>query len=244
MFTPVTASWDEGASLRSAISPLIAAGYRVDIFDTLSMLRRGDGFHGLVDRWARYLASGSTVPDLLAGNALGGALVQSLLEREWTHRAKVLLISGPTIANEELNSKLEHVASIAAQGAKSLEEALDALEEFVRGPLGTGTSRPRVPVGDAELAAWRISTGLRLLRDIDTSQAVRAFPGPLAHIYGEQSLLVQQQHVAIGRYSHHHELAVPLAGMRPHIDQPFTTQEVITKFLGLTQVQERKAENS
>ncbi|MEU2790540.1 alpha/beta hydrolase [Streptomyces sp. NPDC007100] len=248
VLAPVMPRWDEGAFFRQVAEPLLASGHRITIYDTLSLLRDGDDLKALVDRWAGYLApegggsrgtSAAAAPDVLVGNALGGAVVQALLTREWTHRARALLLSGPTVADDELNAKLEGIA--AAVGTQGLSAALRLLEEVVRGPARqSGTVEPprdnpkaaQNLAPDEELAGWRLSAGLRLLHDADARQPVRDFPGPLLHVYGEQSLLVQRRHLATGHCPQHHLVGIPEAGMRPHADQPALTRATIARFLG------------
>ncbi|MFE7311629.1 alpha/beta fold hydrolase [Streptomyces sp. NPDC057555] len=248
VLAPVMPRWDHGAFFRQVAEPLLTSGHRITIYDTLSLLRDGDDLKALVDRWAQYLAPDDgascgapapVAPDVLAGNALGGAVAQALLAQEWTHRARVLLLSGPTVADDELNTKLERVA--AAVGDQGLSAALHLLEDVVRGPgrqatsdapAHSGPARPQPPSLDEELAGWRLSAGLRLLRDADVREPVREFPGPLLHIYGEQSLLVQRKHLATGPGSQHRLVGIPQAGMRPHADQPTLTKDAVARFLG------------
>ncbi|WP_051830839.1 alpha/beta fold hydrolase [Streptomyces violens] len=231
VLAPVMARWDQGAFFRQAAEPLLATGHRVTIHDTLSLLRAGDDLKALANRWAHHLEQ-DAAPDVLAGNALGGAIVQTLLDREWTHRAKVLLLSGPTVADEELNAELERIA--AAVGAEGLAAALRLLEEAVRGPgaVPRPDSGPEEPWPGDESAGRRLATGLRLLRDAGAREPVRSFPGPLLHVYGEQSLLVRRRHLATGPLPTHRLAGIPGAGMRPHADQPGLTNEAVARFLG------------
>ena len=256
VLAPVMPRWDHGAFFRQVAEPLLASGHRITIHDTLSLLREGDDLKALVGRWEGYLApdhdgprgSGTEVdscrppsaaaPDVLVGNALGGAVVQALLAHEWTHRTKVLLLSGPTVADGELNAKLERIA--AAVSAQGLPSAVRLLDEVVRGPgrqpgpvpPPSVADRSQLPDSDETLAAWRLSAGLRLLHDADVREPVRDFPGALLHVYGEQSLLVQRKHLATGTRPRHHLVGIPQAGMRPHADRPALTRDTITRFLG------------
>ncbi|KOV63590.1 hypothetical protein ADK64_20305 [Streptomyces sp. MMG1121] len=248
VLAPVMPRWDHGAFFHQVAEPLLASGHRITIYDTLSLLHDGDDLKALVHRWARHLApdgdgpygpSSAAAPDVLAGNALGGAVVQALLTHEWTHRAKVLLLSGPTVADDELNTKLERIA--AAVGAQGLAPALRLLEDVVRGPghpSGAATRPRTAPDADRpapfeeEPAGRRLSAGLRLLHDADVLEPVRDFPGALLHVYGEQSLLVQRKHLATGPRPHHHLVGIPQAGMRPHADRPALTRDTIARFLG------------
>ncbi|MCQ4202876.1 hypothetical protein M4J06_007401, partial [Streptomyces coelicoflavus] len=146
VLAPVLARWDHGAFFRRIAGPFLDSGHRVTIHDTLSLLRDGDDLGSLVHRWARYLAprkdpgpapgahgpSRHAPPDVLVGNALGGAVVQGMLGEEWTHRAKLLLLSGPTVTDHRLNTTLERIAATA--DAEGLPAATRLLEDVVRGP--------------------------------------------------------------------------------------------------------------
>ncbi|NDZ83136.1 alpha/beta hydrolase, partial [Streptomyces sp. SID10853] len=240
---PVMPRWDQGAFFRHVAEPLLAGGHRITVYDTLSLLHEGDDLKALVDRWADCLAPGGHAaeeagaadagPDVLAGNALGGAVVQALLDREWTHRSRVVLLSGPTVADDELNTTLERIAAVTGQG---LAAALGLLDEVVRGPGPRPAARDVAPVqppsADEGLASARLAAGLRLLHDADAREPVRGFPGPLLHVYGEQSLLVRRHHLATGPRPDHHLVGIPGAGMRPHADKAALTRGTIARFLG------------
>ena len=248
VLAPVMPRWDHGAFFHQVTEPLLASGHRITLYDTLSLLRDGDDLKALADSWARHLTphgdgaygpASAPAPDVLAGNALGGAVVQALLTHEWTHHAKVLLLSAPTVADDELNTKLERIA--AAVGAQGLPSALRLLEEAVRGPgrqpdvaplSRTGPDDGQPGFAEEELAGRRLSAGLRLLHDADVREPVRDFPGALLHVYGEQSRLVQRGHLATGSRPRHHLTGIPQAGMRPHADRPALTRDTIARFLG------------
>ncbi|MBV2357606.1 alpha/beta hydrolase, partial [Streptomyces sp. J2-1] len=250
VLAPVLPRWDHGTFFRRVAEPLLDTGYRITVYDTLSLLHDGDDLKTLVDRWARCLApdgddtygpSPVAAPDLLVGNALGGAVVQAMLTHEWTHSAAVLLLSGPTVADDELNMKLERIA--AAVTTRGLPSALRLLDEAVRGPgwhpgaptaahTGPAADDDRPDAAEQESAGRRLSAGLRLLHDADAREPVRDFPGSLLHVYGEESSLVQRQHLATGPGPRHHLAGIPGAGMRPHADRPDRSRTTIARFLG------------
>ncbi|MBB6174319.1 hypothetical protein HNR23_004379 [Nocardiopsis mwathae] len=231
--------WDHGAFFQRIAESLLGSGHRITVYDTLSIWREGDDLGTLADRWVRLLASSSdAAPDVLVGNALGGAVVQSILAQEWTHQAKVLLLSAPTVADDALNSRLEGIA--ATVGTCGLAAALRRLGEVVRGPdhqpegVGSGRDSDSIERPDSheqERAGRRLAAGLRLLRDLDVRSSVRGFPGSLLHVYGEQSLLVQRTHLATGTQSNHGYTGIPRAGMRPWADQPDLTSNAVAQFV-------------
>ncbi|MFI9645004.1 alpha/beta fold hydrolase [Streptomyces sp. NPDC052040] len=226
VLAPVMAQWDHGAFFEPVAEALLSTGHRVTVYDTLSLLRAGDDLAALADRWADVLRAEQ--PDLLAGNALGGAVVQQLLDRPWTHRTRVVLLSAPTVADETLDATLERIA--AAVEPDGTAAALRLLHEVVRGPAEPSPA-PGAPghLDDEALSGWRLATGLRLLRRADARRRVEAFPGKLLHVYGTESRLVRHHHLATG--PGHTRVGIPEAGMRPHADRPDATRQAVAAFL-------------
>ena len=259
VLAPVMPRWDHGAFFRQVAEPLLASGHRITIHDTLSLLREGDDLKALVGRWEGYLApdhdgprgSGTEVdscrppsaaaPDVLVGNALGGAVVQALLAHEWTHRTKVLLLSGPTVADGELNAKLERIAAaVAAQGLPSAcasstrSSAAPACNPAPPSALcGRSQSTPGLETRRWPHGGFPPDCGC--CTTPTSGNPYGDFPGALLHVYGEQSLLVQRKHLATGTRPRHHLVGIPQAGMRPHADRPALTRDTITRFLGAEQ---------
>ncbi|MDO0929481.1 alpha/beta hydrolase [Streptomyces sp. TG1A-8] len=226
VLAPVMAQWDRGAFLEPVVGALTSTGHRVTVYDTLSLLRDGDDLAALAGRWAEILRAEE--PDLLVGNALGGAVVQHLLAHPWTRRADVVLLSSPTVADDLLDATLERIAAtVATHGTAA---ALRLLHDVVRGPAGAGPASGDLHhLVDDPLSGWRLATGLRLLRHADARHRVEAFPGRLLHVYGTQSNLVRRHHLAAG--PGHECVGVPQAGMRPHADQPEATRRAVAAFL-------------
>ncbi|MFK0135957.1 alpha/beta fold hydrolase [Streptomyces murinus] len=235
VLAPVMARWDRGAFFEPVAEALVTTGHRVTVYDTLSLLRDGDDLAALADRWAQVLRAEE--PDVLVGNALGGAVVQRLLDRPWTHRADVVLLSSPTVADEVLDATLERIAAAVAE--RGTTAALDLLHEVVRGPADPAPvpapAGPRDTLdserdgADDPLYGWRLATGLRLLHRADVRSQVEAFPGRLLHVYGNESNLVGRQHLATG--PGHRSVGIAGAGMRPHADRPEATRRAVAAFL-------------
>ncbi|MBO1337174.1 alpha/beta fold hydrolase [Streptomyces sp. VRA16 Mangrove soil] len=228
VLSPVMPHWDSGAFIEQVAGAFLGTGHRVLVHDTVSLLREGDDLARLTERWADVLRRGGPV-DVLVGNALGGAVVQGLLDRPWTHGSDVVVLSGPTVADHELNTKLESIAR--AVDEQGLAEAVRLKDELV-----LGTARPAGPPApydgtapDTARAAFRLAAGMRLLHDVDLADRVRAFPGRLLHVYGAESRLVRRAHLAAA--AHHRCVEVPDAGMRPHSDRPELTRALLTRFL-------------
>lgn len=235
VLSPVLATWDRGAFFTPITNTLVEAGYEVTIFDTLSLLAENDDLASLSLRWNKILDGYDRI-DLLAGNALGGAVVTTMLTAPLARQARVLLVSSPTVADARLSQRLEAIASMAAEGR--LPDALRLLEFRVAPSTEDGTA----PVGSAESPTLdsadsrchRLAAGLRLLADIDLSRAVLEFPGALLSVYGGRSQLVTDDNVVTGPA--HRRLDVPGAGMRPHLEFPELVEERVRDFAALTGV--------
>jgi hypothetical protein len=236
VLSPVLPVWDGGAFFEPVTRRLLATGHRVTLWDTLSLVRDGDNVTSLAARWAGVLAA-RELPDVLAGNALGGAVVQALLGCGFAAGARVLLVSSPTVVDGVLTERLRRIGDLAAGGR--LAQARELLARRVRpaerpdaddadddGPL-PGPVPLRGPDADA---ARRLAAGMAALAGSDVREVVRAFPGRLLHIYGGLSQLVQARHVVGG--PHHERCAVTGAGMRPQFDRPEVVAHAVTRFTG------------
>jgi pimeloyl-ACP methyl ester carboxylesterase len=236
VLSPVLATWDRGAFFAPITATLVESGYEVTVFDTLSLLDDGDDLSSLSSRWADVLAAEYGRVDLLAGNALGGAVVTAMLSTPWANQARVLLLSSPTVADSRLSRRLDAIAHRAAAGRFS--EALRLLEFRVAPSTDTGIA-PLCPTGPPppdglDSRCHRLAAGLRLLTGIDLSRTVLEFPGALLSIYGRRSQLVAEVNVVTGPA--HRRLAVPDAGMRPHLEFPELVGERVRDFVALTGV--------
>ncbi|GLZ29264.1 hypothetical protein Lesp02_14540 [Lentzea sp. NBRC 105346] len=215
VFAPVLPHWDEGRFFTPIIRLLTELGCRVEVFDTLSRL--DDSVTGVADLAQRWAAEAQSA-DLVAGNALGGAVVQALLPS--LRPVPVLLVSAPTRTDHVLKSRLSSVAEPAAAG--DLTRSLRRLTELV---APEGVEVPKAPaVPTDEVACRRIAGGLRLLFDIDLTAQVSAHAGPLLHFVGERSQLVTSDHVSDA-------VVVPGAGMRPHYDRPEFVADHLNRFV-------------
>ncbi|MED7948526.1 alpha/beta fold hydrolase [Streptomyces sp. BE303] len=233
VLAPVTPGWDGGAFFTPVVRTLVGAGLRVTVADTLALWgEEVTSLAGLAARWREVLPTFGPV-DVLCGNALGGAVAQALLP-DIDPATAALLVSGPARSDTALAERLGAIADLAAAGRPAA--ALDLLSRRIlpqgRTPDTGGVPAPATepdprtapatetdadPATDTE-AGRRLAGGLRLLRDIDLTDAVRAHPGPLLQIVGGRSQLVTRRHTAAA--PHHVVHVVPRAGMRPHFDQP------------------------
>jgi pimeloyl-ACP methyl ester carboxylesterase len=193
------------------INRLTELGCRVEVVDTLSRL--DDSVTSVAELAARWATEASQA-DLVAGNALGGAVAQALLP---SLNVPVLLVSAPAKADATLANRLASIAE-----ADDLTTSLQRLAELVA-PQGTPVSAAP-PAPDDETARRRIAGGMRLLYDLDLTANVLAYQGPLLQFVGERSQLVTTEHVA-GEV-----VVVPGAGMRPQHDRPEFVLDHLDRF--------------
>lgn len=249
VMAPVMPYWDEGEFFAPLTERLVALGYRVMIFDSLSLQPAPGDLPTFADAWWQILQGLGPI-QLLAGNALGGALVQRLLVSRWAAQIPAaLLISAPTQADAQLDQRLGYMAQLAAAG--ELSEALRWLEHWVApgGPALTHSASPARPIGakppryrdetrpdlPAEaLACARLERGFSLLEKLDVRDAVHAYPGKLVSLYGEHSQLVRACNVSFPRTARHRAASIAGSGMRPHIEQPARVWACVQDHLHLT----------
>jgi pimeloyl-ACP methyl ester carboxylesterase len=226
VFAPVLPEWDGGAFFRPVIDTLTDGGYRVTVVDTLAALDDGvSSLSALAQRLRSLLIEHGPI-DLLCGNALGGAVAQALLP-DIHPDTGVLLVSAPSKSDSRLAGLLAEIADLADDGR--LAESLDLLDRLVL-PVGARRHAPRpLRLRDRPAAARRITTGLRLLSDVDVSAEVRGHPGPLLNLVGERSQLVGVRHTAAA--AHHRVRVVPGCGMRPHVEQAELVSGIVKGFL-------------
>ncbi|WP_425928350.1 alpha/beta hydrolase [Pseudomonas sp. NyZ201] len=233
VMSPVMPVWDEGRFFEPMIAPLVKAGYRVLVFDTLSLLDDADeSLPAFAQRWHAELTTLGHI-DLLAGSALGGALVQSLLGLPIGQQiGKVLLLSSPALADGILDGRLGRMADLAQLG--ELERALQLLDEWVQPASRIQPSGPiEIDPVSAALQARRLHLGFRLLNRLDVRQASEAFGGSLLTVYGEQSQLVRSINVHTHARARQHRLAIPGGGMRPLLDAPGLVLRSVREHLGI-----------
>lgn len=233
VMSPVMPLWDEGQFFQPLIEPLTRAGYRVIVFDTLSL--PGDDAESLETfsrRWQQELLTLGRI-DLLAGSALGGAVVQSLLGLPIGASVdKVLLISSPALADGILDGRLGRMADLALLG--DVEQALQLLDQWVQPATRIHPAGPiAIDPASAALQAQRLHRGFRLLNRLDLRRACEDFAGPLLTVYGEQSQLVRGINVHVNEQARQHRLSVPDGGMRPLLDAPGLVLRTVRERLGI-----------
>lgn len=233
VMAPVMPVWDEGQFFLPMIDPLVKAGFRVIAFDTLSLLADEDeSLDAFSQRWQQVLLPLGPI-DLLAGTALGGAVVQALLGKAIGSRvSKVLLLSSPALADGILDVRLGKMADLALLG--DLEQALHLLDQLVQPATRICPSAPiDVDQASAALQARRLHLGFRLLNRLDLRQASHGFSGTLLTVYGEQSQLVRGINVHINDQARHYRLPIPDGGMRPLLDAPALVMRSVRDRLGI-----------
>lgn len=233
VMSPVMPSWDEGQFFQPLIAPLVNAGYRVIVFDTLSLLAdENETLDAFARRWQAVLSPLGPI-DLLAGSALGGALVQALLGLAiGPSISKVLLLSSPALADGILDGRLGRMADLALLG--DLEQALRLLDQWVQPATRIRPSGPiDIDPASAALQARRLHLGFRLLNRLDVRGASHGFAGTLLSVYGEQSQLVRGINVHVSEQARHQRLSIPDGGMRPLLDAPTLVMRTVRAHLGI-----------
>lgn len=219
VLSPVLPAWDEGRFFEPLVRPLVDAGYRVTIYDTLSMLsEESEGIDAFAARWSAHLAASGPF-DLLAGGALGGAVVQAMLGAPWVADVpRILLISAPNLADETLDTRLGALAELGRRG--DVAHALARLDSLVApegAPVAHASAAPAAH-GSRATEAARLARGFALLLGIDVRAAVDRYAGRLLNVYGERSQLVRRCNIHLRDTPSQAAIGIPNGGMRPLTD--------------------------
>lgn len=236
VMSPVMTHWDHGEFFAPLTEYLTSKHYRVVVYDSLSLLSDRDcDLSAFAERWLPHLEALGPI-DLLAGSALGGALVQTLLATPLArHVNAALLISAPTVADQVLDQRLGAMAALARAG--KLKAVSDLLECYVMPAAPATTQSLQVGAGGsgADLPCIRLDKGFGLLQRLDVHESLSQFDKPVLSVVGEYSQLVRAEHVQIGPRPAHRLLEIRGGGMRPLVDAP---EAVIQALQGMIETYE------
>lgn len=233
VMSPVMPAWDQGQFFAPLTQSLVDKGYRVIIFDTLSLLAEDhEDFVSFTQRWAAVLEPLGPI-GLIAGSALGGAVVQGLLATTVGQQvARALLISSPTKADKILDRRLGTMAELASAG--DVDTALMLLDQWVLpAHVKPPVRQPDAPASADEQAGRRLDQGFRLLSELNVESQVAAWPGRLLSIFGADSQLVRATNVSFRTSAQHLAVSVPGAGMRPLLDDLARVRASVRAHLGI-----------
>ena len=231
VLSPVMPAWDEGAFIEPLMSHFLNAGYRVVVFDSLSIpVVPDETLSAFSERWAKQLQPWG-IPEVLVGVALGGALALELVSTSpLASTPALLLLSSPAKADAILDARLGRMAQLAQVGR--VEEAKRLLEALVL-PEGERPRQTTEAPGNValEIQGQRLSRGFGFLAGVDLSHSLLAYQGRVLSIFGERSQLVSQAHVIHTIGPHQRTLCIKAGGMRPLADDLNSVLDAIDTFL-------------
>jgi len=222
-------AWDEGAFCAPLTELLVALGYRVHIYDTLSLAIDCENLAAAAIVWDAVLRTRHPRIDLAVGQAYGGALVQYLLATALADCPRVIGLSAPTYTDSNLLAGLRALLHELETGsARSALRALDWWVHAANLPMPETTE----PIVAPPATAQRLRAGLSHLCTNDARQQVTGFNGSFLWLYGEASRLVRGTNIipALNR-SGQRAIGIPSCGMRPLADARHLTLNLINQFL-------------
>jgi hypothetical protein len=230
VFSPVLAKWDEGAFCMPLLHLLLARGYQVHVYDSLSLAQENSTLQTSFKNWDIYLRAQYPQIDLAIGQAYGGALVQSLLSGTLATCPRVLGLSAPTRASAQLQRNLKSIlTALDTQGEMA---ALHLLDYYVK-PEHSDDYQPLPSISLEESGiGQRLRTGFLQLMKTDACTQVNNYAGRILHIYGMASRLVNTDSIVLS--SHHRRQissGISGCGMRPVTEAPDIALELIANFL-------------
>lgn len=230
VFSPVLAEWDEAAFCMPLLDLLVARGYQVHVYDSLSLAQEGSTLHATSEHWDAYLRTNHPQIDLAVGQAYGGALVNSLLSGFLKTCPRVLGLSAPTRCSAELQSNLASILmSLDTQGETA---ALHLLEHYVK-PERNDEYQPW-PLTKLEESGvgQRLRIGFSQLIKADARSQVNNYTGHMLQIYGAASRLVNIDSIIMSGDSRRQvAIGISSCGMRPVTEAPETALRLIADFL-------------
>lgn len=230
VFSPVLAEWDEGAFCMPLLDLLVARGYQVHVYDSLSLAQESSTLHATSENWDAYLRANYPQIDLAVGQAYGGALVNSLLSGFLKTCPRVLGLSAPTRCSAELQSNLASILTcLDMQGETA---ALDLLEYYVK-PERNDKYQPLPPTKVEESGiGQRLRIGFSQLMKADARSHVNNYAGHMLQIYGAASRLVNTDSVVVSSDNRRQiSSGISGCGMRPVIEAPEIALRLISEFL-------------
>lgn len=227
VMSPMMATWDAGSFCAPLTSLLVERGYRVTVYDTMSVARHCEDLPQAADRWGTILSDSHPAGiELVVGQAYGGALVQYMLRTALSSCPRFLGISAPTYCDETLRLAL---GSILHQFGESAEDALQMLEWHVLAN-DDETVPPRAERAPLE-AAPRLTAGLSHLLSADARDKVASYAGNAMWLYGQRSRLVRAPNI-VPALRNENQRAIGLAcGMRPLHETRAESMDLIDMFL-------------
>lgn len=231
VMAPMMAEWDDGAFCAPLTLLLLARGYRVSIYDTMSVADECSSLPQAAARWAEILTARHPHIDLAVGQAYGGALIQYLLADALVACPRVLGISAPTYCDDVLRANLcEVLDELLCAGP---EAALQMLECKVL-PYSR-LDRPMRPQSAPPMTVSRLYSGLTHLGYADARAQVTDYPGNVLWLYGEESRLIRGDNIIPAPYNAlQRSVGLPHCGMRPLNDAKDTSLALIENFLDET----------
>jgi pimeloyl-ACP methyl ester carboxylesterase len=221
--------WDDGTFCAPLTELLLDCGYRVSIYDTMSVAQDCADLLSTAVRWGAILRTRHTRIDLAVGQAYGGALVQYLLADTLANCPRVIGISAPNYYDDALRAGLSGILDTLMHMGPAA--ALSETDWMVQANHSS-PSQPTDPVAVPPDTARRLQAGLTHLCAVDAREQVASFAGRILWLYGEASRLVRGCNIIpIVRKPLQNAIALPHCGMRPLADAREEAMALIRDFL-------------
>lgn len=226
IFAPILPQWNPSTDIEKTFHHY-TQDYSIEHIDTLSVTMGSKSISEALLKFKDYFVQHCANADVLIGFAFGGTLLQHIADIIPRH-CKLVLISAPTYADNNLVKKLESVLSLLSNN--QLLEAINLVELLVQ-PRGqvthTGLTNIECILNVAN-AKERLLHGYGLMIQTDARNTVNIGSHQSLAIIGEHSQLATLDNVLL---SSKRIRVVPNAGMRVLDSNPELIHSILDQFL-------------
>ena len=215
VMAPAMDAWDKGEFCTPLTELLVKRGYRVTLYDTMSLVGFMPNLADAAACWKEVLLQRHSRIDLAIGQAYGGALLQHILGDLLTARSCFIGLSAPTFYDDMLRVGLDDV--LLKLREKGPEVAIQAKAWWVL--ADNSIAKPPRPKNVTSASAERVATAFNHLRSHDARDAVARFTGRALWLHGERSRLVRDTNlIQISNHPRYRVVGLANCGMRPLTD--------------------------
>ena len=210
IFAPISPQWNGIADIRETFERY-AEKYSIDYVDTLSIIYNCKTINDAVLSFKNYVCKYYQNVEAIIGFAFGGTLLQHIVDVEFLKECKLIFISSPTYADNDLINKLEGV--IALLQKNKLLEAINLVEMLVQpeNVINVKMLSNIDFIKDKVQSRMRLLHGYKLMIRANASNKIKLINKDVLAIMGENSQLATANNVLLPNQQ---IKVIPKVGMR------------------------------
>lgn len=221
--SPIQGDWPKLEDICKSLD-FLSEYYQINYIDSLQWLGQAKTINSYVQLFKTDIQDLIKQADLVLGFSFGGSLLQYLLPNLSNTKAKIILLSSPTVIDQELNQKISRIRELLL--ADKINEAVNYLNSFIFKDYKNSNKNIL-----NQQAINRLLEGFRLILEVDARSSIESSVKPHLHLCGDESLLVNINHIKINKTSS--IISIPNAKMRVLQDNPQYCETIIKNYLGI-----------